>query len=581
MKNWIYGLSAIALLCLSNKVLKGQDLLKQSMSVQIEEQSIRQVLDSLSRTGGFYFSYNSEILAEDSIVSIISKDESLEHLLIELLGIDFTYKQEDNYIIIKDYAASGKIFVITGKIIDEKTGEGIADVSVYDKKQLLTTLTDSNGAFELRLNDYSAYNIIGISKVNYLTRDTIIKSVEDREMEIELSFIKTFTLDSVYVYSYKNWISKVLLSPKQKTRDINLSEFFINQNFQTSLWPTIGTQGKMSGQIVNDWSLNVLGGYSGGVRWFEVGGFFNINKKDVGALQIAGVFNAVGGRTEGLQVAGIYNVVGDSLRGTQIAGVYNKVDNTVTGSQVAGILNIVNGTLTGIQIGGIYNQVDGPITGLQIAGIVNKTKSIRGMQLAGITNLNRDTVDGFQLAGIVNKTKHLDGVQLGLINISDTTSGYSIGLLNISRKNGFYRLAMSHNEIMDLNFTFRSGSPKLYNIVSLNAGNLNRHPYWGFTYGIGHLFNYEKKVNYSLELTSQFVVGGFKNDTPVITSLRPSIQVPLSPNIRLFAGPAFSVLFKGSALSKYPEMRIRPVHSMTFYDNIYGWLGFQAGISIF
>ena len=549
MKKHLFYLFIASFFCLANKELYGQELLDKKMSIQIYKQPLSQALRALAREGDFYFSYNSRIIPKDSLVTLKSTDKTLKNILIHLLGIRYIYKQQGNYVIIQQYKGNEETYFISGHVINAKDGKGIPNVSVYAKKQLVTVLTDSEGYFKLKLHDYSAYILLGASKVNYSTRTITLNSGKKLYLKVQLSPIQKVTLNPVTVYSYKNWISKLLLSSKQKIRDINLSDFFVNQKFQFSVWPTVGSHGKMSGQIKNNWTFNILGGYSAGVKWFELGGLFNIDKKDVGTFQMAGIFNAVEGKATGFQGAGIYNVVGDSL--------------------------------TGFQIAGIYNKVDGAVSGVQMAGILNKTKDVRGWQFAGAINLNKDTITGLQMAGIFNKTKVLKGWQVGLINISDTSNGYSLGLVNMVKKNSFYKLDLSYNETMEGNIAFKSGSPKLYNIISLNIGNLKDHPYWGFGYGLGHLFNYDRKVTYSLELAGQFIVGGFKYDTPVLSNIRSSIHIPLSHKIGLYAGPSFNVLFQGSALPKYSNMRLRPKHYFTLSDNIFSWFGFQVGISFF
>jgi hypothetical protein len=73
----------------------------------------------------------------------------------------------------------------------------------------------------------------------------------------------------------------------------------------------------MSGQVINNFSLNIFGGYSGGVDGMELGGLFNIDKKDAQYFQAAGLFNMVGGNTNGVQLAGISNTVLKSVQGVQ------------------------------------------------------------------------------------------------------------------------------------------------------------------------------------------------------------------------------------------------------------------------
>ena len=58
-----------------------------------------------------------------------------------------------------------------------------------------------------------------------------------------------------------------------------MKNFFETRPFQVSLVPGLGSHGKMSGQVVNNFSLNVFGGYTAGTNGSELGGLFNIDKK--------------------------------------------------------------------------------------------------------------------------------------------------------------------------------------------------------------------------------------------------------------------------------------------------------------
>lgn len=68
-------------------------------------------------------------------------------------------------------------------------------------------------------------------------------------------------------------------------QSINLGKFFTTRAFQISLFPGLSTQGKLSPQITTAFSVNVLGGYTGGVSMMELGGLFNITKTNVKYLQ--------------------------------------------------------------------------------------------------------------------------------------------------------------------------------------------------------------------------------------------------------------------------------------------------------
>src|SRR3546814_20684870 len=91
--------------------------------------------------------------------------------------------------------------------------------------------------------------------------------------------------------------------------------------------------------------------------------------------------------------------------------------------------------------------------------------SMRGVQLGGAYNRVRGAVRGLQVSGVVNSAGVLKGVQVGVINIADSSAGYSIGLVNIIRKNGYRRISFFTNESFHANFSFQSGTSRLYTIL--------------------------------------------------------------------------------------------------------------------
>lgn len=64
-----------------------------------------------------------------------------------------------------------------------------------------------------------------------------------------------------------------LVSKAQKIHSLNLGNFFMALPYQMSLVPGAGTQGKLSSQVVNKVSINMIGGYTGGVRGAEIAGY--------------------------------------------------------------------------------------------------------------------------------------------------------------------------------------------------------------------------------------------------------------------------------------------------------------------
>ena len=89
--------------------------------------------------------------------------------------------------------------------------------------------------------------------------------------------------------------------------------------------PYISTNWKVSGSMNNAFSLNLLAGYAGGVRGFELGGLVNIDRNHVRGVQVAGLGNIVGKRTSGFQLSGLCNVDLGRFYGCQVSGLFNWV----------------------------------------------------------------------------------------------------------------------------------------------------------------------------------------------------------------------------------------------------------------
>ncbi|WP_431211203.1 hypothetical protein ACQ86N_35630 [Puia sp. P3] len=194
---------------------------------------------------------------------------------------------------------------------------------MYESGQLVSTLTDINGFFRLRLRDNKyAHAELVISKQFY--RDTVIflRPGYDQQVTVPIAREKVSDLTPFVVTNKveKTWVGKLFLSSKQIVQSLNLGDFFANKPVQMSLIPGLGTHGKMSGQVVNKLSLNLIAGYSAGMKGVELAGIANFDKGEVRGVQASGIANLVGGNVSGVQLAGIHNEDLDSLYGVQAGG---------------------------------------------------------------------------------------------------------------------------------------------------------------------------------------------------------------------------------------------------------------------
>ena len=588
----------------------GQVILSKNVTLDVNRQRLDNVLEILSNKGDFYFSYNSKIVKKDSLVSLSVRNKTVRETLGLLFNNTYEFVESGNYVIIRKApirmtmvtnkaVVEDKVYAVSGYVFDEQSGVAINEASVYEKKQLASALTNDAGYFKLKLkSSKTSTATLFISKEFYEDTSIVIEPRHNQELTITMmprekeedkvtvapedylvpdslkrtadtvARIVPLAADSAKVE--RTGMGRFLLSTKQQVQSLNLKHFFTTRPFQVSLTPGLSSQGKMSGQVVNNFSLNVLGGYTAGTNGVEIGGIFNIDKKQVKYFQAAGVFNVDGGKMRGFQVAGINNTVLDSSYGFQAAGINN----------------LVKGKFAGFQVGGVYNHVADSVKGVQAAGVANfARRKLSGVQIAGVGNVSNKETGGVQIAGVFNYSKKLKGVQIGLINIADTSEGYSIGLINVIIK-GYHKLSFSTNEIVNVNAAFKTGNSRLYSILQagVNTGSGNR--VYSFGYGLGSELNLNKRKTISLnpELTSQYLYLGSWDYTNILNRIHLNFNVKLGKYVSLFAGPAFSVYISDqkSGLTDY-RFPIPPsgYKVISFSDKVTGWFGWNAGINFF
>lgn len=574
----------------------GQDMLQRRVSVQATRKPVREIFKSVEKQAGFYFSFDNSLVNTDSLVTISAKNKTVEDVLKSVFGSRYQYLESADHLIIQTSTAPPSWFV-SGMVTDMFTGEPVSYATIYERQQLVSTMSDENGRFRLQLRSRRPGVAISISKVSYADTLILLSSEQAQDMKVDIRQV-SYVMDSVVISGVeKNWLASAFISSKQTMNSLNLDNFFAKQPFQISLTPGLGSHGRMGSQVVNKFSLNVLGGYTAGVKGFELGTLFNIVKHDMGYVQVAGFFNIVGGSVYGLQIGGLYNSVLDSVSGVQIATVSNIVAKDMKGIQIAGLYNhsfhskgiqvaglgSVNvKSCKGVAIGGIFNSTQ-KMDGLQIAGIANvNVKGTKGVQVAGITNFSGHEVRGLQVAGLVNITKSLKGMQIGLINIADTSEGYSIGFLNMIRK-GYHKVSISTSELQHLTFAYKSGNQRLYSILVAGFQLDENEQAFSIGYGLGIDRALGKNFFLNPELTHQYFFTGNEEQQNLLSRLQLNIKYRLGKFCEIYAGPAFSVLYakQTSPVEGYTTDLSRGYPSISFGKEVKGWIGWNIGLDLF
>jgi hypothetical protein len=525
--------------------------LSTKVTLKYEKVRLEQVLNALTQTYGFHFSYSTDLVNVRQKVSVSAENVDLRTALETMLRettIDFL--QVGNHIVLRNNPnkkPSSKNGGLQGKKSNHKN-----ELPVPEK------------------SDTSQINVPEPENSNSGSPVILLDLPQTREVRTSGNL---FTLDESLLKL--DWL--ILAT------EWNLDRENKKRLLQLTLIPGISTSKTDSEDFTNVASLNLLYGKNGGVEGFEFGGLHNTISKDVKGAQVAGISNHVAGNVRGTQVAGILNKSGGFVHGVQLGGLYNEAF-TMQGMQISGVANRTIADADGMQISGLFNLSGDNSTKLQASGIINLTRNTANLQLSGLVNV-ADKVETGQVSTLFNLAKEVKGFQLGLINKSDTVSGVSVGLLNLVKR-GYNNVELYAGEGLHGNLLLRLGSNSFYNIFHIGA----RYPQgdtnlWGFGYGIGSRFALGSTRSFNFELLAIHIneVKNFTRTLNSIGQMRLIWNYQVARNIALFFGPTANMMISrlkndekgtiGSSIVPYSIFTVKPDDD----TNIQTWIGVNAG----
>jgi hypothetical protein len=546
--------------------VSGQERLPdRKISLHLNEKRIEFVLKAIENISGVLFSYNSDILPDNSPVTIHVDEEPIEKVLSGILGKSFHLVSTGSYIIILEKKNQPEVnperrrLNISGSVVDARTLMPISAATIYDMGSLVSSQSDSLGRFEMSLTPKTNFIAIRCSKSGY--SDSVImidqnfgESIHFRVKPLlaHLNGLDNLTAKEIHTENPAGLkVIKTIIAEELLLNSRNVI-IYDKRIAQLSFVPKIGTNLRMSGAVINHFSINLLGGFSKGVSGFEAAGIANINKSDVNGVQLSVLINLSGGNVNGFQASGVLNLIDGHVRGCQITVGTNVVKDSFNGVQIAGVANICNEELRGLQLSPLFNISKGGTTGAQVAGLMNMAKQPK--------------------------------FQFGLINYADTSSGVPLGIFNII-KHGYYTLSVSADELQTGYFLFRMGTKKMYSTIGLSASNPANSSAWGFNYGFGtHLFH-EKRIGLNIELLSSVIsaFGSFDHRTISRLSLTSRLQFRFNNNYYLFAGPSVNLFISDTQSTDVSEFisNTLPARNWNYTsDNTRfdGWIGGNFGL---
>jgi hypothetical protein len=387
---------------------------------------------------------------------------------------------------------------------------------------------------------------------------------------------------------------------------------------RVTLVPGLSTNGVDATGYSARYSLNIIGGYHGGISGYEVGvvnanhrytrgfqlGAVNYSGGPMSGVNIAGAANYSRRPMRGAQISGVANISEQSLQGFQLSGAINSGVASVSGLQVAGIGNIARRDLQGLQVAGVFNSAVEDSQGMMIAGFGNfNAGRAQGFMFSGVANVARD-MQAFSVAGVVNATRRLQGFQIsGLANVAYRVQGMQIGLVNVARDfegipiglisyygNGRKNIDTWMSDAGFQHVGVKLGTTSVYNMVSFGYNSfLSGREVWSLGWTIGsyspldEAWNDSRYEGYFRMRDFQFQnvqEGRFSTRLNSIYSFRYLLGKDLAGGFGIYAGPNLNVLLSRESRS----------NEYTWYSILSGerggsdyaiWLGFSFGFQFF
>ncbi len=564
-------------------------VLERPVTIEFTDESMEKVLKRISKEAKITFSYTSADINIEQNVTASFKSKTVREILESIFNGKVSFKEKGKYIILtkvppapektSSTVQSKNPFFINGYFTNSATGEKISGVSVYDTRTFTAAVSNGFGYFSMMLKEPQEENRLAISRKNYFDTTVVLKEdtyafinvslTPETKPEIPPAMVANDTLPAV---AKDSAIAPVAITEPILEDTAHTLEPVWNtktsrdtleyKKAQVSFIPFVGTNGSASARTINNFSVNVLGGYSAGTKMMEVGGLFNIDLLDVSYMQVAGLMNFNEGRMRGFQAAGLFNTNRKGMKGFQAAGIVNVNNGRSYGAQIAGIANI-------------------------------QTKQFKGAQIAGIANVSKRRMKGIQIAPIANYASNLRGMQIALVNVADTLRGVPIGFISYVR-NGYHKLEISADEIFYTNIAFRTGTHKFYNIFNFgikpesDPNDVDRSTEWTFGYGFGTAPEIFDWLYLNFDLTcNQLNKGEFTRAINLLNKAYLGLEVQPFDRIGIAFGITLNGYLTKNSYDGYYDIftdyrpEIIKEHNYNNNTHLTMWWGFKGAIRFF
>jgi TonB-dependent starch-binding outer membrane protein SusC len=223
--------------------VRAQADLEKNVSITFKDVPLSDGLSLIENKTGVKFIYSNDLLPQDKKISIHAKNKPLKNVLIEMLD---TYglvcsQSNHNYIAIKKkmMVAPKATKKISGKVVDQVTGEPLIGVTIMVKDTKQGTSTDTEGKFTLEAEENS---VLIFSYLGYEPLETSAIGT----MELNIQLIPSLEkLSEVVVIGYGTQAKDKITGAVSQVKGEELNKYAAS-SFAQQL------AGRTSGVLIND-----------------------------------------------------------------------------------------------------------------------------------------------------------------------------------------------------------------------------------------------------------------------------------------------------------------------------------------
>ena len=170
----------------------------QKLSIDVKNQTLRDVLKIIENESNFRFFYNDQLTGLNNIVTIKTENKSISQLLDQIFdNQQFSYKILENNMVVIGPREVFQQQNVTGTVTDATTGDPLPGVNILIEGTTIGVITDIDGKYSIEVSDENA--VLVFSFVGYLTETVPVnkQSVIDLKLSPDIK-----TLDEVVVVGY-------------------------------------------------------------------------------------------------------------------------------------------------------------------------------------------------------------------------------------------------------------------------------------------------------------------------------------------------------------------------------------------